>query len=423
MPTQSRGHGAQHILFLTVTDMRDQGTLRRMLTDILPGNRFYRAKLGAVAADLTALPFTTKAELLDDQEHTPPYGTVLTYARERYTRLHQTSGTKGAPLRWLDTRDSWEWMLACWRKIYGVIGVSAVDRLLFAFSFGPFLGFWTAFEAAQQLGCRCLAAGGMSSGARLRLLLDNQANVLLCTPTYALHLAQVAREAGIDLRQATVRKLIVAGEPGGSIPATRARIQEAWNARVFDHHGMTEVGPMTIECPAAPGGLHVLEDDYLTEVIDTATTQPTPLGQVGELVVTNLGRWGSPLIRYRTGDLVRVDPKPCPCGLTWPRLDGGILGRSDDMIAVRGNNLYPSALEGVIRRFAEVAEYRVVVDAGAALAELRIEIEPTADAGAGLADKIAAAIRAELLFRAAVTLVPAGTLPRFEMKANRIQHG
>jgi phenylacetate-CoA ligase len=396
--------------------------LGAMLAEVLPRNAFYRAKLGAAPTELTALPFTTKTELLADQERTPPYGTLLTYPRSRYTRLHQTSGSKGAPLRWLDTPESWAWMLGCWRTIYGVVGVTAADRLLFAFSFGPFLGFWTAFEAGQQLGCLCLAAGGMSSGARLRLLLDNQATVVLCTPTYALHLAQVARDSGIDLRQATVGKLIVAGEPGGSIPATRARIEDAWNARVFDHHGMTEVGPMTIECPEAPGGLHVLEDDYFAEVIEPATTRPATPGQVGELVVTNLGRRGSPLVRYRTGDLVRASAKPCPCGRPWLRLDGGILGRTDDMIAVRGNNLYPSALEGVIRRFADVAEYRVVVDAGAALAELRIEIEPTADAANGLADRIAAAIRAELLFRAAVTLVPPGALPRFEMKANRIQH-
>jgi phenylacetate-CoA ligase len=366
------------------------------------------------------LPFTTKAELVADQERHPPYGTLLTYEPSRYTRLHQTSGTKGAPLRWLDTPESWQWMLGCWRKIYDVVGVTAADRLLFAFSFGPFLGFWTAFEAAQQLGCLSFATGGMSSGARLRMLLDNQATALLCTPTYALHLAQVAREAGVDLRQTSVRMLIVAGEPGGCIPATRQRIEQAWNARVFDHHGMTEVGPMTVECPEAPDGLHVLEDDYLAEVIDPATTQPVPKGQVGELVVTNLGRLGSPIIRYRTGDLVRVDPQPCACGRTWTRLAGGILGRGDDMIAIRGNNLYPSALEGVIRRFAEVAEYRVTIDESKALAELRIEIEPCDDAAGGLCERIAVAIRDELLFRAVVSLTPPGTLPRFEMKANRI---
>ncbi len=185
---------------------------------------------------------------------------------------------------------------------------------------------------------------------------------------------------------------------------------------------MTEVGPVAIECAEAPGGLHILEGDYIAEVIDPLTAEPVPAGQPGELVLTNLGRWGSPLIRYRTGDLVRVDPEPCPCGRTFRRLAGGILGRTDDMIAIRGNNFYPAALEGVLRRFPEVVEYQVEVDASAPLAALRVEIEPAAACDvAGLGDRVAAAIRDELLFRAEVTLVAPGALPRFEMKARRVR--
>jgi phenylacetate-CoA ligase len=401
--------------------------LARMLAEVLPRNRFYArklAKLGTAPA-LADLPLTTKAELVADQLGHPPYGTVLTYAEDCYTRLHQTSGTHGAPLRWLDTPASWDWMLGCWQQMFRIAGVTAADRLLFPFSFGPFLGFWTAFDAAQRLGCLCLAAGGMSSGARLRMLLDNAATVVLCTPTYALHLAEVARQQGIALEPGTpgfaVRCLIVAGEPGGSIPATRRRIEGAWHARVIDHSGMTEVGPAAIECAEQPGGLHLLEGDYIGEVIDPATAAPVPPGQIGEVVLTNLGRLGSPLLRYRTGDLVRVDAEPCRCGLGFVRWNGGILGRTDDMIAVRGNNFYPAALEGVLRRFPEVVEYRVEVDASAALAELRIDVEPTSDPASGLAARIAGAVRDELLFRAEVTLVPPGSLPRFEMKAQRVR--
>ncbi len=397
--------------------------LARMLDEVRPQNRFYAARLGDAVVrgvdDVARLPFTTKPELLADQQANPPYGTGLTYPEVRYTRLHQTSGTHGAPLRWLDTPESWDWMLGCWTQIFQVAEVTAADRLFFPFSFGPFLGFWTAFDAAQRLGCLCLAAGGMSSGARLRMLLDNRVTVILCTPTYALHLAEVAREQGVD--RSAVRCLIVAGEPGGSIPATRRRIEDAWRARVFDHSGMTEVGPLSIECPERPGGLHLLEADYVAEVIDPTTAQPVPAGQPGELVLTNLGRWGSPLIRYRTGDLVRVDPEPCPCGRTFRRLDGGILGRTDDMIAIRGNNFYPAALEGVLRRFPEVVEYQVEVDASAPLAALRVDVEPSTDAGGGLAGRVAAAIRDELLFRAEVTLAAPGALPRFEMKARRVR--
>jgi phenylacetate-CoA ligase len=414
-----------------LTNLQGQ-RLQALLKQILPANRFYQNKFGAAKieaagiaspADLVKLPFTTKAELVADQEAHPPYGTILTYPQDRYRRLHQTSGTTGRPLRWLDTRESWDWVLGCWEKIYGIAGVEPKDRVFFAFSFGPFFGFWTAFEAATRLGYLCLPAGGMSSAARLRFLLDNQASIVLCTPTYALRMAEVAQEERIDLASSNVRALIVAGEPGGSIPATRRRIETAWGARVFDHYGLTEVCPLGIECQNNPAGLHILETECIAEIIDPTTGQAVKAGEIGELVVTSLGRLGSPLIRYRTGDLVRIDPKRCSCGRTWMRLDGGILGRTDDMIHLRGNNLYPSALEAVIRRFPEVAEYRVEVDQSGAMADLCIEVEPASSGPADdLAERVGRAIRDELLFRAEVKAVPPGSLPRFEMKAQRIHH-
>jgi phenylacetate-CoA ligase len=413
-----------------VLTQRQVERLHLLLAEALPKNCFYARKFAEAAmsqaevatpSDLPRLPFTTKAELLADQANYPPYGQILTYPTARYCRLHQTSGTHARPLYWLDTPESWSWILACWEKIFQIIGVDSGDRLFFPFSFGPFLGFWAAFDAAVRLGFFCLPGGGMSSVARLHFLLEHQVTVLFCTPTYALRLAEMARQEGIDLAHSAVRTLIVAGEPGGSIPATRQQIERAWAARVIDHSGMTEVGSLGIECPQNPAGLHLLETECLVEVIDPATGAPMPPGQTGELVLTNLGRWGSPLLRYRTGDLVRVDPRPCPCGRTWIRLEGGILGRTDDMIHLRGNNLYPSALEAVIRRFPDVAEYRVEVEQGESLPVLRIEVEPLASASTnGLAERIGRAIRDEMLFRAEVTTVPAGTLPRFEMKARRI---
>lgn len=407
-----------------------QERLRALLEEVLPRNPFYARKLreaGLVPEavrspeEFRRLPFTTKEDLVRDQMAHPPYGQVLTYPRDRYCRLHQTSGTQGQPLRWLDTPESWRWLLGCWESIFRIIGLEPGERLFFPFSFGPFLGFWTAFEAAARLGYLCLPGGGMTSGARLRFLLDNEATAVFCTPTYALRLAEAAREEGIDLAAAPVRRVVVAGEPGGSIPATRQRIESAWGARVYDHSGLTEVGPVAVECPAHPAGLHVLEGDYLAEVIDPATGSPVPPGQTGELVLTNLGRWGSPVLRYRTGDVVRVDPRPCPCGRVFLRLEGGILGRTDDMIHLRGNNLYPSALEAVLRRFPDVAEYRVEVEQGGTLAALRIEVEPVvADRARAVVEQVGQAIRDELLFRAEVVAVAPGTLPRFEMKARRV---
>jgi phenylacetate-CoA ligase len=412
-----------------LTDWQAQ-RLANLLREILPANRFYARKfreagidVGSLTlpGDLTRLPFTTKAELLEDQARHPPYGEILTYPAERYSRLHQTSGTSGRPMRWLDTPESWSRLLDCWVTMYGIAGVGPADRLFFPFSFGPFLGFWTAFEAASRLGCLCLPGGGLSSTARLRFLLDNQATVVLCTPTYALHLAEVAQKEGIDLAGSPVGKIIVAGEPGGSIPATRARIESAWGARLFDHTGMTETGPLGIECPEQPGGLHLLETECLPEVIDPRTTEPVPPGTEGELVLTTFDRPGSPLIRYRTGDLVRVDPRPCLCGRALVRLDGGIRGRADDMIVLRGNNLHPSALQTILHRLADVAEYRMEVDRTGTLPVLRIEVEPQPGvSGDVLAERVDRAIRTELLFRAEVRAVPPGSLPRYEMKARRL---
>ncbi len=398
--------------------------LRRLLDAVLPRNPFWSRKLPGVRpsefgslGDLRRLPFTTKEELAADQAAHPPYGTVLTFPVERYLRLHQTSGTRGRPLRWLDDREGWDWVLSCWRRIYGTMGLRPEDRLLFGFTFGPFLGFWAAFDGAQRLGNLCLPSGGMTTAARLRFLLDNQATVVCCTPTYALRMAEAAEAEKLDLAGSPVRALIVAGEPGAGIPATRARLETAWGARLFDHYGMTEIGSLGIECPEQPGGFHLLETECIAEVVDPASGERLPAGREGELVLTNLGRPASPLFRYRTGDRVVADPAPCPCGRIYVRLRGGILGRADDMLIVRGTNVYPSALEAVLRRFPEVAEFRIVVPPSG----LRLEVEPRdGPVPAGLAERLVEAVRAELLFRPEVVLVAAGSLPRAEMKSQRV---
>lgn len=406
--------------------------LRLLLAEILPRNAFYAEKFkqaGLTLADvhsrddLRRLPFTTKAELLAEQAAHPPYGRLLTYALDDYCRLHQTSGTSGQPLRWLDTRRSWQAMLDCWDQIFDVVELSPRDRLFFPFSFGPFIGFWTAFETAARRGNWCLPGGGMSTVARLRFLLDHQATVVLCTPTYALHLVEVAEKENLDLPASAVRMVIVAGEPGGSIAAVRERIERGFGARVFDHSGMTETGPIGIECPENPAGVHLLEHECIAEILDPQTLQSLEPGQQGELVVTHLGRQGCPLLRYRTGDLVRAAAQPCRCGRTFLRLEGGILGRVDDMIHVRGNNLHPSTLEAVLRRFPDLAEYQVEVDHTSSLAVLRIEVEPLPSvAGTDLAARIDEALRDALLFRAEVRPVAPGALPRYEMKAKRVRH-
>ncbi|MCE2514015.1 MAG: AMP-binding protein [Acidobacteria bacterium] len=405
--------------------------LHTLLRTVGERNPFYRRKLAAarvdvnaltLPADMEALPFTTKAELIADQAESPPWGTALTEPLERYTRYNQTSSTTGRPLRWIDTPESWQWMLECWKAVYRAAGVTARDRIFFPFSFGPFLGFWTAFDAATQIGAHAIPAGGMSSEQRLGLIEALAPTVVCCTPTYALRLLDVARQGdGTDpLAARAVRVIIVAGEPGGSIAATRRRIEAGWGARVIDHHGLTEVGPVSFECREAPGFVHVNEGEYVAEVVDPATGDAVPDGRRGELVVTNLGRTASPLIRYRTRDLVVRTTEPCACGRTFARLVGGVVARADDMANVRGVNVYPAAVESVLRAIDAIVEYRCTVRTARSQRTLDVEVEVRAGAdAAAIATLAGRRLRDALALTVPVAPVAAGTLPRFEMKARR----
>lgn len=410
--------------------------LRHLLREVAAGNRFYRPLLaqaglaGANGAEVASLdefrarmPLTTKNELVEDQLRHPPYGTNLTYGIERYQRLHQTSGTSGAPLRWLDTAESWSIMVGHWQQVFAAAGVGVGERVFFPFSFGPFLGFWTAYEAASACGALAIPGGGLSTKARLRVLLDNRATCLCCTPTYALRLAEAAAEDGVVLAaESAVTRVVVAGEPGGGISGVRSRISEAWaGAQVFDHHGMTEVGPVSYPNPRFPGILHVIESSYLAEVVRREDGRPAAPGEVGELLLTTLARVGSPLLRYRTGDLVRRSPLSAEeLGSADLALDGGILARCDDMVVVRGVNLYPSAIDEILRRFPEIGEYRVELRTDRAMTEIQIEVEPWPQQPAeGLARRVEEALRENFQLRVPVKLADPGSLPRFELKAKR----
>jgi phenylacetate-CoA ligase len=403
--------------FETWTDReRRQAQWERLssrLPELRQKNPFYAARLSASAASLGELPFTTKTELSEDQAAHSPFGTNLTYPIERYVRLHQTSGTTGRPLRFLDTAESWEWWRECWQPIYRAAGVTARDRIFFAFSFGPFVGFWSAFTGAEHLGALCLTGGAMSTAERVAAILATEATVLMCTPTYALRLVEAAREEGIDLTRSALRVSIHAGEPGASIPTTRERIERELGVEAFDHTGATEVGAHGFSC-SARDGVHINEAEFIAEILDARTGEARDEGE-GELVLTNLGRWGMPVIRYRTGDRVSGKRGACSCGRTLLKLVGGIAGRVDDMVTVRGVNVFPSAIEAIVRRFEEVGEYRVELARVREMDELRCTIEASAD----VAEAVAGAIHRELGIRCVVNAVAPGTLPRFEMKAKR----
>jgi phenylacetate-CoA ligase len=381
-------------------------------------NRFYADRLKH-ADRFQDIPFTTKQQLVEDQANHPPFGTNLTFPVENYTRIHQTSGTAGRPILWLDTPESWDWWLRCWAEVFKGAGVRRGDRVYVAFSFGPFIGFWTAFEAAQRIGLMSISGGGQSTEQRLQSILHRDATVLVCTPTYALRLADAAREQGIDMSRSAIRTTIHAGEPGASITETRKRIQESFGAKTFDHVGMTEMGAYGFECEEQ-SGLHINEDEFIAEMIDPATEAEIEDGQKGELVLTNLGRVGMPLIRYRTGDLGVISREPCACGRRGARLVGGVLGRADDMITIRGINVFPSAVENIVRRYSEIVEFAIEVYRHREMHELRLKVEITG-APNGVIDRLAQAFSNDLRIRASIAHVADGSLPRFELKSRRLR--
>jgi phenylacetate-CoA ligase len=399
------------------------------LRDVWATNPFWRARLAAAGVgdprdvaswdDFARLPRLAKADLAADQAAHPPFGTNRTYPLDHYVRAFQTSGTTGPPLRWLETEESWSWWARCWAFVYRAAGLGPGDRIFFPFSFGLFIGFWAGLEGARTLGALAISGGGQDSPTRLHWMRELGATALVCTPSYALHLAEVAAGQGIEASGLGVRTTVHAGEPGAGIPAVRERIETAWGARAYDHAGMTEVGAFGFAC-AVQQGLHVNELEFVAEVLDPETGRPVGPGDVGELTLTNLGRWGSPVLRYRSGDRVRRAAAACPCGRTFAALDGGILGRVDDMLVVRGINVFPSALEGIVRRFEGVDEFQIEVYRRGALDEVRLLLEIGGGAPEPVCQRVAEALRRDIGIRVEVAAVPARSLPRYELKARRV---
>jgi len=382
---------------------------------------FYRERLAGVELPLRTLddfqnvPLLNKSELVPDSAHEP--GRIFDLPRSVYSRLHQTSGTSGFPIAVLDTPDDWNWWMRCWDHVLEAAKVTSDDVAMMAFSFGPFIGFWTANDALIRRGAMVVPGGGMSSEQRLQMIQDHRCTILCCTPTYALHLASIAANSGIDLGNNKVKKIIVAGEPGGSIPVVRARIEQAWEATVIDHAGASELGAWGFGS-ADGAGLHVIETEFIAERLRFDDQHPAGVpvsdGEEAELVLTNLGRIGGPALRYRTGDIVRgYRQHNHPCSFLW--LDGGVIGRADDMIVIRGVNIFPSSIEAMIRELQPTAEFRIIVSRCDQMDQLEIEIEANQSA----ADQLSGRLRDRLAMRVRVTAVASEALPRFAAKSQR----
>ena len=395
--------------------------LNQLLVFVSQYNGFYQQKFQDIqlpirsAEQLNKLPLTTKQELVEDQKNHGPFGKNHSYPTVDYVRYHQTSGTSGKPLKVLDTKESWEWWEECWLEVFRSSGMTKEDHVFLAFSFGPFIGFWGAFEAAKKNGSLVITGGSQSTKERLTCMIENEATVLLCTPSYALHLAEVAEELGIDLTQTGIRKIITAGEPGGSVPSIRTQIETLWGATLYDHVGMTEMGAYGYSC-SEQNGIHVNESQFIAEVIDSETLEPVAVGEKGELVLTNLGRYGYPLIRYRTGDIVVHSNEVCACGNPYSFFPGGVIGRADNMVVIRGINIYPSSIESIVREFSDVKEFRIVYYTQAGMDQVKVQIEAKSE----ITPILATRLRERIGLRIDVENVEAGTLPRFTMKAKRV---
>jgi phenylacetate-CoA ligase len=392
--------------------------INELVARLLPHNKFYEHKLARIRRPIESfeefrqLPFTTKEELVatDSPQGFPAN---MTWPVERYVRFHQTSGTHGRPLAVFDTAEDWRWWMDCWQYVLDAAEVTAADRAMLAFSFGPFIGFWSAHDALLARGALVIPGGGMHSRARLELLERTGATTLFCTPTYALHLVEVAEASKFNLARSAVERIVVAGEPGGSIPSIRDRIERAWGARLFDHAGASEVGPWGY-ADSARRGLHVMESEFIAEFFSVETGEPAGSGELSHLVLTTLGRVGMPVIRYRTGDLVRpIWDAEGPNRFVL--LEGGVLGRADDMMIIRGVNVFPTAIEQILHSFPEVVEYRMTARKNGAMDELVIEVEDHLSEPRRIAEEL----YLRLGLRVEVQLAPLASLPRFEGKGRR----
>jgi len=379
--------------------------------------------------DLRRIPFMTREEWMDSQLEKPLFGDLVAADPRHAIRYHLTSGTSGrTPIRVLDSLKDWEWSAEVW--CYGLwgFGVRPEDVMYFAFGYGSFIGFWGAHYGCEKLGALVIPGGAQTTQGRVEQIVEMGATTVCSTPTYALRLWQQAAEMGIDLaKQSKVNKMILSGEPTGSIPAAKRQLEQAWGAKCGDTAGMTETGSIVIfECSHQPGGTHIIEDHYIEEVINPETGEPVPYGEPGERVCTAFGRGFIPLIRYRSKDMVvRVPHDTCDCGRTGDIYDGGIRGRWDDMKLIRGTNVYARAVEAIVREYDAIAEFQIYIwrkDNVRDEITVRVEIKPgREEEWPELQKKLGtqlASAHEGLHFN--VERVDYGTLARFELKAKRV---
>lgn len=380
-------------------------------------------------ADFEQVPVITKADLRAAQAEHPPFGDYLCIDPSEVYHLHGTSGTTGRPTAFAIGRDDWRRIANAHARIMWSMGIRPGDTVMIAAIFSLYMGSWGALAGAERLGCKCLPFGAGASGmtARCAQWMDMvKPAAFYGTPSYALYLAEVAREEGYDPRNFGLRLLFFSGEPGASVPGIRERIEEAYGAYVCDSGTMGEATPwMSAAGSAESPGMILWQDLVYHEVCDPQTYRGVPAGQRGTLTYTTLERSSQPMIRLVSGDVTHWAPGPTPCGRSYPLLPDGIYGRIDDMITVRGENVYPSEVDAVLNTLAGYGgEHRIVISRARDMDRLVVQVE--AAESLAEADHDALRTRAEqalgkvLGVRAQVVIEAAGTFPRTDFKARRV---
>ena len=413
--------------------------LRHQLRWAWERSPFYRRKWEAAGvspeslrtlADLACFPVVRKAELREAQAAHPPFGDYLCIEPEAVTRIHGTSGTTGRPTVFGIGADDWARIGEAHARVLWAAGLRPADSVLICSFFSLYLGSWGALVGAERLGATVFPFGAGAAGqtlAAVQWARDLRPSAFYGTPSYALHFAETARRDGIDPRALGIRLLLFSGEPGAGIPATKALIESTFGGRCVDLGSMAEMTPWMTngECRHRTG-MHLWQDLVYTQVCDPETYAPLPYGAEGTPVYTHLERTSQPMIRLVSGDRARWTDEPCPCGRTYPRLPAGLYGRFDDMIVVRGENIYPSAVEDTLRAVPGFGgEFRIIVSRREAMDELLVRVEYAAThAGAERLDELRGEMRRRLRARLGVhpmvELVPEGTLDRTEFKARRV---
>ena len=413
------------------------GKLRAQLEYLKAHSPFHAAKLAGAGAepgdirtlaDLAGLPFTEKAELRESQRRHPPLGSHAAAPMKDVVRVHASSGTTGTPsFIGLTAHDKRRWA-ECIARSYWAQGLRPGSVFAMGLSIGLFVGGLPVAAAVEAVGATLLPIGTGASDRLIASIRAMKADVLATTPSYAIYLAELAREdMGIDPAELGIRRIMVGAEPGGGVPAIRAQIEESWNAKCTEAVGIADLITIhSAECDAQDGS-HFMVPDYLVmEIVDPDTGAVIPLDRPeveGELVFTHIDRECNPMLRFRTRDRVTVRTGPCACGRTGPRLR--CIGRTDDMLIVRGVNVWPSAIKDVVAGFRPevTGEMLVAVDGAGPKVDppLRVRVEAGSAAGDGLAGRIEQALRAKLIVQARVELVPRGVLPRTEMKAKLVE--